>query len=221
MVWNGSSFTDQTLQVPCFSCKHQQSDCVSAGSSPTSSRKIVPLRHFEAPKTPLVAPVTRPFSWPNILTPIKSRGEPAAQFTLPRGVEERRGTLVELARPTSFLARPRASPVMQNAGFGSGSDLGYARNTVCRAANFPRSPRTAMPLYRVSFAQRNFFRSESLLSLLCRSSNIVACGHQRVTRFLVHLVAGSQRKRNQRYCPVFSAENRASYSCVCHVKNLL
>ena len=59
--------------------------CASSGSSPTSSRNIVPLS--ASSKRPLrcsVAPVNAPFSWPNSSLSTNSRGS-AAQFTLTSG----------------------------------------------------------------------------------------------------------------------------------------
>jgi len=65
-----------------FPAKHARGAIwVSAGSSPTSSRKIVPpsASSKSALRVAELAPVKAPFSWPNNSDAIKSRGI-AAQF---------------------------------------------------------------------------------------------------------------------------------------------
>jgi len=92
------------------SCKTRNSAiCVSIGSSPTSSRKIVPpSANSNRPTRRCTAPVKEPFSCPNNSEAIKSRGM-AAQLTLTRAREERRDCRW-IARAISSLPVP-VSPV--------------------------------------------------------------------------------------------------------------
>ena len=71
---------------------------MSGGSSPISSRKMVPpFASSNRPSRRRVAPVNAPFSWPKSSEEI-SDGARAAQFTLTKGA----------LRPTRLL---RASPL--------------------------------------------------------------------------------------------------------------
>ena len=79
--------------------------CVSGGSSPTSSKKIVPpCASSKRPVRRSVAPVKAPFSWPKSSLSTSPLGK-AAQFTLTSG-RSRRPLRAWIARATSSLPVP-------------------------------------------------------------------------------------------------------------------
>src|SRR6267143_888165 len=117
------------------SCRTRKSAIwVSTGSSPTSSRKIVPpSASSNRPRRRCNAPVKEPFSWPNNSEAIKSRGI-AAQLTLTKARDERRD-LRWIARATSSLPVP-VSPVTITVA-SVGATLDTSESTFCRAEEVP------------------------------------------------------------------------------------
>src|SRR5271156_1850267 len=117
------------------SCKtRKRAIWVSVGSSPTSSRKIVPpSASSNRPRRRCNAPVKEPFSWPNNSEAIKSRGM-AAQFTLTKECEERRDRRW-IARATSSLPVP-VSPVISTVA-AVGATFDTRESTFCKAPELP------------------------------------------------------------------------------------
>ncbi len=131
---------------------------VPRGSSPTSSRKIVPPSAISnRPRRRCTAPVKEPFSCPNNSEAIRSRGM-AAQLTLTNAHEERRD-LLWIARAISSLPVP-VSPVT-NTLASVGATLETRDSTLCSAAEVPTisSHRDALgiPSPRATFSPCSFF----------------------------------------------------------------
>src|SRR6266436_3710615 len=135
---------------------------VSAGSSPISSRKMVPpSANSKRPKRRWVAPVKAPFSWPNNSDAMQVAWNCGAVNTDKRS----RGTLRAFVDSTcdQFFARPRFAGD-QNGGV-CRSNLGDTREYRVQGGRNPHDLlEHRCPIY--FFAQRNVLVAESLLSLL-------------------------------------------------------
>jgi len=96
---------DPTGSNSCSWSTRSSLTCVSSGSSPTSSRKMVPpCASSKRPTRRSMAPVKAPFTWPN--SSLSTRpAEMAAQFTLTSG-RCRRGLRSWIARAISSLPVP-------------------------------------------------------------------------------------------------------------------
>src|SRR5258708_2729267 len=150
------------------SCKtRNRAIWVSAGSSPTSSRKIVPpSASSNRPSRRCNAPVKEPFSWPNNSEAIKSRGI-AAQLTLTKAREERRDRRW-IARARSSLPVP-VSPVTRTVA-SVGATLDTRESAFCRA---PELPTISSHIGRLSISSGRATPSCLSLSSVCFGSAMI------------------------------------------------